>query len=127
MADDNTSQNDLNAQMQQGAEYLRRHANTAIDMYFSFLRQSVAAVPSGGTDFGGKVKSYAEKNVSAMHQFMTQLGRAKDLPEAMRLQKQFLETQMREWSGYAQGWAELFSKSAGEATKGPRPEKPQPQ
>ena len=41
------------------------HAYSAMDYYFDHLKKTVASAPSGGTEFGEKVKVYAEKNISA--------------------------------------------------------------
>ena len=71
--------NDLNAQLQQGSEQMRRQVQGAIDSYFGFLRQSIASMPSGGSDLGEKMKTFAEKNIAATHQFLTEVSKAKDL------------------------------------------------
>src|SRR5215831_12931024 len=38
------------------------HAYSAMDYYFDHLKKTIASVPSGGTEFGEKVKAYAEKS-----------------------------------------------------------------
>ena len=43
MANDNKPQDDLNAQVQRGAEQMWEQIRGAIDGYFGFLRQSVAS------------------------------------------------------------------------------------
>ena len=37
------------------------HAYSAMDYYFDHLKKTVASAPSGGSEFGEKVKVYAEK------------------------------------------------------------------
>jgi hypothetical protein len=36
-----------------------------MDYYFDHLKKTVASAPSGGTEFGERVKVYAEKNIAA--------------------------------------------------------------
>ena len=49
------------------------HAYSAMDYYFDHLKKTVASAPSGGTEFGEKVKVYAEKNISATQEFVREL------------------------------------------------------
>jgi hypothetical protein len=41
------------------------HAYSAMDYYFDHLKKTIASAPSGGTEFGEKVKAYADQNISA--------------------------------------------------------------
>jgi hypothetical protein len=40
-----------------------------------------SSYPTGGTEFGEKLKSYAERNVSTTREFVKQLSHAKDFQE----------------------------------------------
>ena len=79
MASDQKPQPNFNTEGQLGAEQMREQTRNAIDTYFGYLRQSIASMPSGGTDVGEKIKSYAEQNIAASHQFLTEVSRAKEL------------------------------------------------
>ncbi|HEY1748862.1 MAG TPA: phasin family protein [Xanthobacteraceae bacterium] len=104
--------NELSAQMQQGSEQMKEQARSAIDSYFGFLRQSVASMPSGGTDLGEKLKTCADKNIAATHEHLNKLSQVRDFEELMRLQTEFMESQMRQFSGNLQDLGEAFAKSA---------------
>ena len=119
------NENDLNTQLQQGSEQMRRQVQGAIDSYFGFLRQSIASIPSGGSDLGEKMKTFAEKNIAVTHQFLTEVSRAKDFGELMSLQSEFMQAQIKEFSGHLQGLGDTSAKAAGDAFKGPRPVNPQ--
>jgi Phasin protein len=121
MANDKTPQDTLNAQLQQGAEQMRQQVRGAIDGYFGFLRQSVASMPGGGSELADKMKTFAEKNIAATHQFLTEMSQAKDFGELMSLQSEFMHAQFKEFSENLQGLGEGFAKAAGSAPKGPRP------
>jgi len=64
------------------------------------------------------MKTYAEKNIAATHQFLTEVSEAKDFGELMSLQTEFLQAQFKEFSGNLQGLGEGYAKAAGGA---PRP------
>jgi hypothetical protein len=121
MANDNTPQDVLNAQMQRGSDQMRQQFRGAIDSYFGFLRQSAASMPGGGSELTDKMKTFAEKNIAATHQFLTEVSQAKDFGELMSLQSEFMQAQFKEFSGHLQGLGEGFAKAAGSAPKGPRP------
>ena len=95
MARERKPTEDLNAQAKQAVEETKEQALGAADTYFDFLNKTVASFPSGGTDFGEKVKSYAEKNIAATHAFIKQLSRAKDFQDALRIQTEFMQAQMQ--------------------------------
>jgi hypothetical protein len=95
----------------QSVEETKAQALNAIDAYFDFLNRAISSFPSGGTEFGEKLKGFSEKNVAATHQFMRQLGRAQDFPEVLRLQSEFIQTQMKTFAEQATSLAEAFSKN----------------
>jgi hypothetical protein len=119
MANDNKPHDPFNAQMQHGSEQMRQQVRGAIDSYFGFLSQSIASIPSGGSDLGEKMKTYAEKNIAATHQFLTEVSKAKDFGELMSLQTEFFQAQFKEFSGNLEGLGEGFAKAAGSAPKAP--------
>jgi hypothetical protein len=121
MASDQKPQPNFNTEGQLGAEQMREQTRNAIDTYFGYLRQSVASVPSGGTDVGEKIKSYAEQNITATHQFLTEVSRAKDFAELMSLNAEFMQKQISEFAQHAQRIGEAFAKSPAGAVKGPGP------
>ena len=42
-------------------------ARNAVDTYFDYLKRTVSAAPSGGTEYGEKLKSRAEANLATTH------------------------------------------------------------
>jgi hypothetical protein len=54
------------------------HAYSAMDYYSDHLKKTVASAPSGGTEFGEKVKACAEQNIAATQEFVGDLSYAKD-------------------------------------------------
>jgi hypothetical protein len=70
------------------------HAYSAMDYYFDHLKKTVASAPSGGTEFGDKVKAYAEKNIAATQEFVRDLSYAKDIQDMLRIQMEFMRSQL---------------------------------
>jgi hypothetical protein len=105
--------------MKQTGEEAKAQAVTAIDGYFEFLSRAISSFPSGGTEFGEKLKTFSGKNVLATHQFMRQLGQAKDIEEAFRLQSEFIQNQMTAFAEQASVLAESFAKTATSEVKVP--------
>ncbi len=89
----------------------------AVDNYFNFIQKTMSSYPLGGTEFGEKLKSYAEKNIAATNEYVLKLSQAKDLQEAIRIQTEFVQTQFNAFGEQTKSLAETFTKAATEAVK----------
>jgi hypothetical protein len=105
--------------MKQSVEETKVQALSAMDTYFEFLNRAISSFPSGGTEFGEKLKTFSEKNVITTHQFVRRLGQAKDFQEVFRLQAEFMQTQMQTFAEQAKSLAEAFAKTAASEVKMP--------
>ena len=76
---------ELNPQAKQAVEETKEQALGAADTYFDFLQKTISLFPTGGTEVGEKLKSYAERNVASTREFIKQLSRAKDFEDALRI------------------------------------------
>ena len=133
MAKDSKPLEDLNAQakraveetkqatdrMKQSVEETKEQALGAADTYFYFLNKTISSFPSQATEFGERLKSFAEKNVAATHQFIQQLSQAKDFQDVLRIQTKFLQTQMQAFAEQATSLIESFTKTATSEVKVP--------
>jgi hypothetical protein len=97
------------------------HAYSAMDYYFDHLKKTVASVPSGGTEFGEKVKAYAEKNVAATQEFVRDLSYARDLQDMVQIQMEFMRAQLEAFGEQAKGLGEAYIKAVSGQTSKPRP------
>ncbi len=104
---------DLSSETKQAVDQTREQVLGAVDQYFNFLLQTISSYPSGGTDFGEKLKSYAEKNIAVTQQFIHRLSQAKDFPDIIRIQTEFMQAQMDAFSGRTKNLGEEFSKAIG--------------
>jgi len=117
MAKDTKSLQDLNANAKQVVERTVEQMQGAVDNYFNFIQKTMSSYPIGGTEFGEKLKSYAEKNIAATNEYVLKLSQAKDLQEAIRIQTEFVQTQFNAFGEQTKSLAETFTKAATEAVK----------
>ena len=117
MAKDTKSLQDLNANAKQAVERATEQMQGAVDNYFNFIQKTMSSYPIGGTEFGEKLKSYAEKNITATNEYVLKLSQAKDLQEAIRIQTEFVQTQFNAFGEQTKSLAETFTKAATEAVK----------
>jgi hypothetical protein len=88
------------------------HAYSAMDYYFNHLRKTVASAPSGGTEFGEKVKACAEQNISATQEYVRELTYAKDIEDILRIQMKFVRSQLEAFGEQAKDLGEVYIKAA---------------
>jgi hypothetical protein len=89
--------------------------------YLSWLQNAMQASPWGNTDLNKKLMSYATEGVSAASEFTHQLSRAQSVEDAIRIQTEFVKTQMEmdAFGQRAKEVGEMYTKVATAATKTP--------
>jgi hypothetical protein len=97
------------------------HAYSAMDYYFDHLKKTVASAPAGGSEFGEKVKLYAEKNISATQEFVRDLSYANDIQDMLRIQMEFMRSQLEAFGEQAKDLGEAYIKAASGQTRKPTP------
>lgn len=113
MKNDQKPVEELSAIVQQTME----QARGAVDTYFDFLKKTISSSPSGGTEFGEKLKSYTEKNIATTHEFITQLTKAKDFQDMVRIQSEFMQTLLNAVGEQTKGLGEAYAKAAAGTVK----------
>ena len=119
MAKDAKPLEDLKANAERALEQTMEQTRGAVDNYFNFLQKTISSYPSGGTDLGEKLKSYAEKNIAATREFILKLSQAKDFQDVVRIQTEFMQTQMNAFGEHTKTLSEEFTKAATGAAKTP--------
>jgi hypothetical protein len=115
MAKDQKPAEELNAI----AEQTKQQALAATDTYFNFLKKAVSSYPSGGMGFGDNLKTYAEQNIAAVHEFVHKLSQAKDFQEVFRIQSEFMQSQFSALNAQTKNLGEAYTKSATDAFSKP--------
>ena len=119
MAKDAKPLEDLKANAERALEQTMEQTRGAVDNYFHFLQKTISSYPSGGTDLGEKLKSYAEKNIAATHEFVLKLSQAKDFQDVVRIQTEFMQAQMNAFGEHTKTLGEAVNKAATYAGKTP--------
>ena len=114
MAKDTKLSEDLSATAGQTIE----QARGAMENYLNFFQKSMSASPWAGTELNKKVVDYAQQNVATAFGFAQKLTQAKDLQDAVRIQTEFLQTQMKSLTEQAKDLSETATKAVAGTLKG---------
>ena len=85
-------------------------AHEALDIYFDFLKRSVSSFPSGGTELGERLKDQSVQNIDTVHELVKRFSQAKDFEEALRIQTEFMESQLHVFEEQIKSLAEAHTK-----------------
>ena len=109
----------ISAEVKRATDQATEQALGATDTYFNYLKRTISSSPSGGTEFGEKLKTYAERNITATHEFIRQLSHAKDFQDVIRIQTKFMQSQLKEFGEQTKSLGEAYTKAAAGAVKAP--------
>jgi hypothetical protein len=87
-------------------------ARGAMDNYFGFLQNIW-----GSNDLTEKMKAYTERNISAYTDCVGKLSHARDFQDAVRIQTEFMQTQLSSFAEQARSLGDACTKAATDATK----------
>ncbi len=109
------------------AEKSVEQANQAFGGFVTAASRAVSALEGqtetarlGAKDVAEKAMTFAQKNVAGSFEFMQKLVQAKDFQEVLRLQAEYVKTQMQVLAEQAKELGESTTKAAKDATT-PRP------
>jgi hypothetical protein len=97
------------------AEQAMEQARRAADTYCDFVKQAIAATPSGGNEFAETIKGYAEKNITMTQEYLRQLSQARNFQDMVRIQADFMQSLMKAFG--EQSLAEAYKAAADMAKK----------
>jgi hypothetical protein len=112
MAKDKQPLEALSEATERTVEQNMEKARGAMDNYFSFLQNIW-----GSNDLTEKMKSYTERNISAYTECVGKLSQARDFQDAVRIQTEFMQTQLSSFAEQARSLGEAYTKAATDVTK----------
>ena len=122
MAKDPMSSFEIPADMRRLAETSVAQAKQAFEGFMTAAQQAVARVESqtaaaqaGATDMSRKAMGFASQNMAASFAFAQKLAQARDVEEVMRLQADFLRSQMQAFADQAKELGASFTQTAADA------------
>lgn len=92
----------------------------AVDTYFDFWEKMISSSPTGGTEFVEKVKGIAEQNLTATHEYIKKLSQAKEFQDIMRIQTEFMQSQLNAFGDQAKSLSEATARAAATVVKNPK-------
>jgi len=78
----------------EGAKAALEQTHQAMDTYFDFLKKSISAFPSGGTEIGNRWKEESLLNLTAFQELVKRLSMASSFEEVLRIQMAFMHSQL---------------------------------
>ena len=107
--------NDVRKMTEQSTEQVR----TAFNSYLQFFQRAVPGnVMGGGNELSNKILKYAERNVQNAFEFAQKLAQVKDVQELVKLQTEFIQSQMQAMTEQVKDLSETSTKAVMDAVKG---------
>ena len=124
MATNGTGSFEIPADMRALAENSVEHAKKAFDGFIAAAHEAVTSLEghasktqAGAKEVGKKAIDFAEKNVASSFAFAQKLVQAKDVEEMMRLQAEFVATQIKALGEQARELGESVANAATDTAK----------
>jgi hypothetical protein len=101
----------------EGARVALEQTHQAMDTYFDFLKKSVSAFPSGGTEIGDRWKEQSLSNLTAFQELVKRLSTAGSFEEALRIQTAFMHSQLNRLAKQTTSFGAAYSKTTDNTDK----------
>lgn len=115
MAKDSEPFEALTATAAQTAEQITKQTQGAMESYFGWLQSTMSTYPWSNTNLNRILLSNASQNVTAAFSFMHKLSQARNFQEVIKIQTEFLQTQMNSFNEQAKILGEIYTKAAKDA------------
>ena len=97
---------------------IEERAKHAMETYFSWLQNTMSATPWSNTNLNRILLRNANQNFAATFAFVQKLSQAKNFQDIVKIQTEFMETQMNSFNDQAKVIGEIYAKAAKDAMKG---------
>jgi hypothetical protein len=89
----------------------------AMETYFGWLQNAMSAIPWSNTNLNRILVNHATQNVTATFAFVQKLSQAKNFEDLVKIQTEFMETQMSSFNEQAKILGEIYNNAAKDAMK----------
>lgn len=93
-------------------EQITERTQAAMGNYFSWFQNAMSASPWANMELNKKLMSYATESIGAYVAFSQRLSQAKNLEDAMKIQTEFAQAQMEQFSQRAKELGEIYARMA---------------
>jgi hypothetical protein len=119
MAQDEKPSEARKATGERTAQEIVKQAQGAMENYFGWLQKSMSTLPWSNTNLNRVLLSNATQNVTATFAFVQKLSQAKNFQDVVKIQTEFMETQMNSFNEQAKIIGEIYTNVARDAMKTP--------
>jgi hypothetical protein len=119
MAKDREPFEALTATAPQTAEQITKQTQGAMENYFGWLQKTTSTFAWSNTNLNRILLSNATQNVTATFAFLQKLGQVKNFQDVVKIQTEFMESQMNSFSEQAKILGEIYTEAAQDAMKTP--------
>src|SRR5436190_11434117 len=109
----------LTATAAQSAEQMTKQTQVAMENYFGWFQNAMSAIPWSNTNLNRILLTNATQNVTATFAFVQKLCQAKNFQDVVKIQTEFMQTQMNSFNEQAKIIGEIYAKAAEDAMKTP--------
>ena len=88
--------------------------------YFGWLQNTMSTFPWSNTNLNRILLSNATQNVTATFAFVQKLSQANNFEDVVKIQTEFMQTQMSSFNEQAKILSEIYTNAAKDAMKVPR-------
>ena len=119
MAKDKRPFETLIATAAQTTEQMTEQTQGAMENYFSSLEKTMSTFPWSNTNLNRILLSNATQNITATFAFVQKISQAKNFQEVVKIQTEFMDTQMNSFNEQAKILGEIYTNAAEDAMKAP--------
>jgi Phasin protein len=101
------------------AEQIAKQTQEVMENYFGWLQKTVSVLPWSNTNLNRILLSHATQSVTATFAFVQKLSQANNFQDVVKIQTEFMETQMNSFNEQAKIFGEIYTKAAAETMKAP--------
>jgi hypothetical protein len=99
------------------SQQMAEQTQGTMENYFSWLQKNMSALPWSNTNLNRVLLSNATHNVTATFAFVQKLSQAKNFQDVVKIQTEFMQTQMNSFNEQAKILGEIYTKAAEDAMK----------
>ena len=114
-----TEKESLTATAAQTAEQMTKQTQGAMENYFGWLQKTMSTFPWSNTNLNRILLSNATQNITATFAFVQKISQAKNFEEVVKIQTEFMQTQMNSFNEQAKVLGEMYTKAAEDTMKAP--------
>jgi hypothetical protein len=101
------------------AEQITKQTQEVMGNYFGWLQKTITALPWSNTNLNRILLNHATQNVTATFAFVQKLSQARNFQDVVKIQTEFMASQMNSFNEQAKTIGEIYTKAAAEAIKAP--------